>query len=227
MPPSRASAAMEANRNLRKFELPLRRTAMQNHTTEQVLKDRLSLIESMIAEGRRRTESWGWTFVLWGVAFYLASAWSEWSHSAWAWPVTMLIAAILTVAVVSSKERKYPETTVGRAIGSIWTALGISMFLLFLALGLSGRLTDPHLFPAAVSAILGMANGASALILRWKVQIGCAVVWWATAVASCFGSNLQSSIVFLVAIFLCQIVFGIYCAIAEAQGHKRRGSVHA
>jgi hypothetical protein len=227
MPPSRASAAMEANRNLRKFELPLRRTAMQNHTTEQELKDRLSLIESMIAEGRRRTESWGWTFILWGVAFYLASAWSEWSHSAWAWPVTMLIAAILTVAVVSSKERKYPETTVGRAIGSIWTALGISMFLLFLALGLSGRLTDPHLFPAAVSAILGMANGASALILRWKVQIGCAVVWWATAVASCFGSNLQSSIVFLVAIFLCQIVFGIYCAIAEAQGHKRRGSVHA
>ena len=41
---------------------------MQDHTTEQELKDRLSLIESMIAEGRRHTESWGWTFVLWGVA---------------------------------------------------------------------------------------------------------------------------------------------------------------
>ena len=37
---------------------------MQEHTTEQELKDRLSLIESMIAEGRRNTESWGWTFVL-------------------------------------------------------------------------------------------------------------------------------------------------------------------
>lgn len=200
---------------------------MPNHTTEQELKDRLSLIESMMAEGRRRTESWGWTFVLWGVAFYLAIAWSEWSHSAWAWPATMLIAVIVTVAVVSFKERKHPETTLGRAIGSIWTALGISMFLLFLALGLSGRLTDPHLFSAAVSAILGMANGASALILRWKVQLGCAIVWWAAAVASCFGSDVQSSIVFLVAIFLCQIVFGIYCAIAEAQGHKRRGPVHA
>ncbi len=200
---------------------------MQNHTTEQELKDRLSLIESMIAEGRQRTESWGWTFVLWGVAFYLAIAWSRWSHSAWAWPVTMLIAVILTVAVVSFKERKHPETTLGRAIGSIWTALGISMFLLFLALGMSGRLADPHLFPAAVSAILGMANGASALILRWKAQLGCAVVWWAAAVASCFGSDVQSSIVFLVAIFVCQIVFGIYCAITEVQGHKRRGPVHA
>ncbi|MGA8677654.1 MAG: hypothetical protein WB621_20775 [Candidatus Acidiferrales bacterium] len=199
---------------------------MQNQITEQELKDRLSLIESMMAEGRRTTESWGWTFVLWGVAFYVAIAWSGWNHSAWAWPVTMLVAVVLSVAL-SSKERKHPETMLGRAVGSIWTALGISMFVLFLALGLSGRLTDPHLFPAAVSAILGMANGASALILRWKVQLWCAVVWWAAAVASCFGSDVQTSIVFLVAIFLCQIVFGIYCAIAEAQGHKRRGPVHA
>jgi hypothetical protein len=34
-------------------------------------------------------------------------------------------------------------------------------------------------------------------------------------------------IVFLVAIFLCQIVFGIYGAIAEAQERKRRGPIHA
>lgn len=199
---------------------------MQNEMTEQELHDRLSLIESMIAEGRRKTESWGWTFVLWGVAFYIAIAWSEWSHSAWAWPVTMLAAVILSVAV-SSKERKHPETTLGRAVGSIWTALGISMFVLFLSLGLSGRLTDAHLFAAAMSAILGMANGASALMLRWKIQLGCALVWWTAAVAACFGSELQSSIVFLAAIFLCQIVFGIYCAIAEAQEHKGRGPVHA
>ena len=57
---------------------------MQDHTTEQELKDRLSLIESMIAEGRRKTEGWGWTFVLWGVAYYLAMAWSVWGHGVWA-----------------------------------------------------------------------------------------------------------------------------------------------
>ena len=43
---------------------------------ELELKDRLSLIETMIAEGRRTTESWGWTFVLWGVAYYVAIAWT-------------------------------------------------------------------------------------------------------------------------------------------------------
>ena len=121
---------------------------MQDHTTEQELKDRLSLIESMIAEGRRNTESWGWTFVLWGVVYYLAIAWSAWGHRVWAWPVTILIAVIVTVVVASLKAGNHPETTLGRAIGSIWIALGISMFLLFLALGLSGRLTDQHVFVA-------------------------------------------------------------------------------
>jgi hypothetical protein len=198
---------------------------MQDHTTEQELKDRLSLIESMIAEGRRKTESWGWTFVLWGVVYYLAIAWSAWGHSAWAWLVTISIAVIVTVAVAFLKAGNHPQTTLGRAIGSIWVALGISMFLLFLALGLSGRLTDQHLFVAVISAILGMANGASALILRWKVQFACAVVWWVAAVTTCFGSDTQSMIVFLAAIFLCQIVFGIYGMITQER--KRRGPVHA
>jgi hypothetical protein len=101
------------------------------------------------------------------------------------------------------------------------------MFLPFLALGLSGRLTDQHLFVAVISAILGMANGASALILRWKVQFACAVVWWVAAVSTCFGTNAQSMIVFLIGIFLCQIVFGIYGVIAEAQERKRHGPIHA
>jgi hypothetical protein len=198
---------------------------MQDHTTEQELKDRLSLIESMIAEGRRKTESWGWTFVLWGVVYYLAIAWSAWGHSVWAWPVTISIAVIVTVVVASLKGGHHPQTTLGRAIGSIWIALGISMFLLFLALGLSGRLTDQHLFVAVISAILGMANGASALILRWKVQFACAVVWWVAAVTTCFGPDAQSMIVFLVAIFLCQIVFGIYGMITQER--KMRGPIHA
>lgn len=196
---------------------------MQDHITEQELKERLSLMERMIAEGRRNTESWGWTFVLWGVVYYLAIGWSAWDHSAWAWPATISAGVIVTVAVASLKAGHHPETTLGRAIGSIWIALGISMFLLFLTLGVSGRLTDPHLFAAVISAILGMANGASALILRWKVQFACAVAWWVAAVAACFGTDEQSTIVFLAAIFLCQIAFGIYGMIAKAQGRKRRG----
>jgi hypothetical protein len=72
-----------------------------------------------------------------------------------------------------------------------------------------------------------MANGASALILRWKIQFACAVVWWAAAVATCFGSDAQSTVLFLIAIFLCQIAFGVYGMLAKAQDRKERAPGNA
>jgi hypothetical protein len=187
------------------------------------LHDRLSLIESMIAEGRRTTESWGWTFVLWGVAYYVAIAWAAWGSGKWAWPVTMIAAGMITGMVASRKTSGRPGTTVGRAIGAIWIALGISMFLLFMAMGFSHRI-EGHIFVAIVGAMLGMANATSSMVLKWKAQFACAVVWWAAAVAACFGSEEQSTIVFLAATFFGQIVFGIYAMICEARRRRRQNA---
>jgi hypothetical protein len=202
---------------------------MNTNAEEQELKDRLSLIETMIAEGRRTTESWGWTFVLWGVAYYVAIAWATWGRSALAWPVTMIAACALTGAIASRQVRNQPKTTVGRAIASVWIAMGISMFVLFPSLGFSGRLVDQagqNTFIAVIAAMLGTANATSSMILKWRVQFACAVVWWAAAVTSCFGTVTQSEIAFLTAIFFCQIAFGIYGMIAEARRY-RQGAVHA
>lgn len=184
------------------------------------LKDRLNLIETMIAEGRRTTESWGWTFVLWGVAYYVALAWSilgsgNWAGG-WAWPVTMIAAAVLTVAIAMRMRRTHPATKTGRAIGSIWNAMGFSMMILFPALSISGRI-DLHSFIAMVAAMLGLTNAASSMTLRWKAQFACAVVWWAASVAACFGPDKQPLIVFVVAIFFCQIVFGAYAMVLDAR----------
>ena len=200
---------------------------MLDHNTEQELRDRLSVIENMIAEGRHTTESWGWTFVLWGLVFYAAFAWSTWAHSAWAWPATVSIGVILTILIASFKSHHVARTALGRTVVAIWIALTVSLCVLFPALSVSGRLADPHVFMAVVSAILALANGASALILRWKFQFVCAVVWWVAAAITCFGSDEQSASVFLAAVFFCQIVFGIYGMIAGAQQRKRRGLVHA
>ncbi len=200
---------------------------MNSEFNRDELNDRLSLIERMIAEGRREIESWGWAFILWGIAYYSTIAFSTWTHSPWAWPAPVLIALVSTVLIARMKGSEHPQTTINRAVGSIWIALAISMFLLFVFLGVSGRITDPHSFMAVMSAILGMANGASALMLRWKMQFACAVVWWITTAAVCFGSNAQSTLVFLVAIFFCQILFGIYGIVADAQMRKRRDPVHA
>jgi hypothetical protein len=190
---------------------------------EQELKDRLSLIESMIAEGRRTTESWGWTFVLWGVAYYVAIAWSIWGKSYIAWPVTMIAASILTSIFASRSARKRPETTIGRAMMAIWLGMGVSTFLVMMSLGISGRL-ELHVAMAIVGAMLGAANATSSIILKWKMQFACALVWWTTTVACCFISEVHAGMVFVVALFFCQIVFGIYGMVAESRNRKSSGA---
>jgi hypothetical protein len=90
---------------------------------------------------------------------------------------------------------------------------------------LSGR-ADQQVCVAVVVTLLGMANAASGILLKWKAQFACAVVWWAAGSASLFGSITQSTIAFLAAIFFCQIVFGIYAVILESRG-RRQGAANA
>jgi len=112
----------------------------------------------------------------------------------------------------------------GHAIGSIWAAVGISMFLLFFSLGISGRL-DQHIMMAGVGAMLGTANAASSMILKWKMQFACALVWWALTVFACFGNGNALTIAFLAALFFCQIVFGIYAMICDARRRRLQDGI--
>jgi hypothetical protein len=198
---------------------------MTGNAEEQELKDRISLIESMIAEGRRSTESWGWTFVLWGVAYYVAIVWSIFGQAMVAWPVTMVAASVLMGILISRMRGRQPGTTIGRAMSAIWVAMGISMFTVLTALGMSGRY-DLHIFVAIIGAMLGTANATSSMILRWGLQFASAVVWWAAAVVACFTSEAVTGIAFLVAIFFCQIVFGVLGMISEAR-ERKMGASHA
>jgi hypothetical protein len=197
------------------------------------LAERVRLIESMLAEGRQRTASWGWTFVLWGVAYLAATAWSSglvggpvWAQHLLAWPVIMIAASIATGLGIARMRKGQPANTLSRAIGATWTAMGISLFTVLMALGLSGRY-DTHVFVAIIGGMLGVTNMASAIILKWKMQFACAVVWLGSAVVACFVTENQAGIAFLVATFFCQIVFGIYAMILEAHRRKQSGMVHA
>jgi hypothetical protein len=199
---------------------------MTTNAEEQELKDRLSLIENMIAEGRRTTESWGWVFVFWGAAYYAAIAWSAWgNHRSQAWNITMTAAMIVTFGAVvwrkfAGVQKSQPATTLGRAVTAVWIAVGISFMVLIPSLGLGGR-SDSNLVVAVIGTLLGTANAASSMILKWKLQCACAAIWWALAVISCVGSRWQSFVGLLVANFLCQIVFGAYMMITEARQHNQ------
>lgn len=209
---------------------------MQQEISARDLNERLELIQSMIAEGRRSTESWGWVFLLWGVAYTVAIGWASWGGalSVWghsyvsmgsmrsglAWPVTMITAVAVTLAIGLRRGQPRPATSLVRSIVSIWIAVGIAMLLIFPAFGFTGRLEE-HTFVSLIAAMLGVANGASGMILRWKAQIACAIIWWATSVAACFGSLAQLTMTFLAAIFICQIAFGVYAMILESRRNRR------
>ena len=203
---------------------------MPNETTERDLKERLELIENMIAEGRRKCESWGWAFLLWGIAYYVAIAWSALGSAAWswiAWPITMIAAGILTGVLASRVKRNQPATNLGRAMSAIWSVMGTVLFLVLMAVGLSGR-ADLHLIVAIAGGMLAVANGISSIILRWKMQFACALVWLATAVGACFTTtNTQIAVLSLSAIFFCQIVFGIYAMTLDARRRKQHQALHA
>ncbi len=126
---------------------------MADFADRQELNDRLNLIETMIAEGRQKTESWGWTFVLWGIAYYVAIAWATWGHSPYAWPVTMVGTSILTAVIASLRGKREPDTTIGRSIGAIWIGLGCSLFILCMSTALSGR-AEQHVFLGMIEAML-------------------------------------------------------------------------
>jgi hypothetical protein len=199
---------------------------MADEMDEKDLAGRLKLIENMMAEGRRTTERWGWVFVLWGVAYYVAIFWTSLGHFAAAWPVTMTVGWVLTVVIALRKASTRPKTTMGRAVSSIWIAMGISMFVLFPALSFSGRINE-YIMVSVAAAMMGMANAASAILLRWWLQFACAVIWWATAAFACFGRSQQVATAFLVAIFLCLIAFGLFGMVADARQRKLREVAHA
>jgi hypothetical protein len=131
----------------------------------------------------------------------------------------MIAAGVLTYVIGSRKGDRQPETTAGRAIGAVWAAVGTSLFLLMGSASMTGKL-EPQFSVAVIAAMLATANAASSILLKWKAQFAAAVLWWATAILSCFVSVTQSSILFLVAIFFGQIVFGGYMMILEARERK-------
>lgn len=188
---------------------------------ESEIRDRIVLIESMMAEGRRKTEAWGWSFVLWGVAYYVATAWASMGRSNWAWPVTMVAAAAITgiVPVLRRRERGGHETAISRGVGAVWMGIGTTLFLVCFTLAIAGH-AEQHAFLTMVEGFLGAANFIAGMILRWRVQIAVGVAWWIAAVVTAFSSLQQTSYIFLVAIFFCQIVFGVYMMVRESASGK-------
>jgi hypothetical protein len=189
------------------------------------LLNRLDLMESMVQEGRRRTKYWGWTQVLWGTAYLVAIGWSNWlGQSEIAWPVTMTAAVVITIAVGSRQKREHRQTTIARALGATWIAIGTAIVLYCFSTSISGHF-EIHSFFCAVEAFLGAANCASALVLRWRVQLLVSVVWWISAIATCFVGTAVVMPILIGDTLACLIGFGLYLMYCERRDRLNPSTV--
>jgi hypothetical protein len=189
---------------------------------EQEIGERIALIESMMREGRRRTEYWGWNFLLWGIAYLIAVGWSSFLPARMlAWPVTMIFAVLLTVMIARKRMRYEPKTERSRALGMVWTAMGCGIFVFAFPAAYSGHF-EAHSFMAAIEAMLGIAHVAAGSMLRWSTQIVVGALWWVAAIATCFvPTNNDVAYVFLAAVLVCNIGFGAYLMIRESRDKAR------
>lgn len=191
--------------------------------TRADLVSRIELIETMMQEGRRRIEYWGWSQVLWGAAYLVALGWSRWSHRPdIAWPVTMIAATVIMIVIGSQKKRGHPSTAISRSLGAIWAGVGTGLFIFCFSLAVSGH-GEPHAYIAAIETLLGVANFSSAMVLRWRVQFLVAGIWWVSAIATCFVRVGLVLPIFLAALLIGMIGFGLY--LMYSQRRDRRASV--
>ena len=191
---------------------------------ERDISERLALIESMMQAGRKSTEYWGWNFLLWGIAYFVAVAWSSLlPHGGGpllAWPITMIFATLLTIGIARRRTRNKPRSEKSRALQAIWTAMGCGIFVFAFPVAFSGHY-QPQSFMAAIEVMLGIAHVASGSFLRWPLQIVVGALWWVAAIASCFVNGNGIAYVFLAATFVCMIGFGIYLMIRESRDKAR------
>jgi hypothetical protein len=194
---------------------------MTEQETQEELLTRFELVERMVKEGRRSTEYWGWTFVLWGTAYLLATGWSYWFHMAGvAWSVTMIAAVLITVAVIQAKKKRgMLSTTLSRSIISVWNAVGIALMIFCFSASLSGH-AESHTFVAAIECFLGVANFASSQILRWPTQLFVALLWWVSAAATCFAPETAVAPIFIGATLIGMIGFGLYLMYCEHRDRR-------
>src|ERR1700679_2401680 len=100
---------------------------------EREIGERIALIESMMQAGRKTTEYWGWNFLLWGIAYLVAVAWSSFLPQAGgprlAWAVTMVVSVLLTIGIARRRSCNKPRTAQSRGVLAIWKGVGWGIFV--------------------------------------------------------------------------------------------------
>jgi len=199
----------------------------QDGTTRDELVQRIALMEKMIAEGRQSTARYGWMFVLWGLTYFAAIAWTVYlPYTEWAWPAC-IAACSVAFGVVRTRHRAGGtiDNLRRHSLDAVWQVIGGGIILYLIAVIVSGHGKEPD-YLAAVLFFNGLANGVSARILRWWPQGVAAAIWWGCGTAMLFFTTRTEELaLFVTATFCGMILFGVYAMWLER--HAAAGMVQA
>ncbi|MGB6746090.1 MAG: hypothetical protein WBE38_20745 [Terracidiphilus sp.] len=178
---------------------------------------RIELMASMVAEGRRFTARCGWIFLLWGVVDLAASSWrffepdSHWV-GAWSWPICLIAGTVATLIglAITRRDPNQGKNTWCRYVEAVWGMMGISLAI-YVGSAMARHLTWQNSYIAGLLVIVGMAHAISAAILRWRVQGVMAGIWWAGGIAAIFArSRGEVDLIMFLEMGLGMVLFGLY-----------------
>ena len=179
-------------------------------TNEQLrsVQDDLAYMRAMTAEGGRATLLSGEVLVAAGAIFGSASI-AQWAGSEGYLPIRewgimalwvgtgLLFAAVLTVLIRRHKRLPGAEAPANKAVGAAWSALGLTIFTIWIALTVASMRTGDwrlfSLFPVLIMSIYGSAWMVAAVMsgLRWIGWVAFASFALAVAVAWFTGEQAQ------------------------------------
>jgi hypothetical protein len=200
----------------------------ENGTTRDDLVQRLALMETMIAEGRRNTTRCGWIFVLWGLVDIAGMGWQWRWPTYWVWPTTLVVGFLIQFTIIGLSRKSNPvcaSNMQGRSISAIWSMMGLATTLYVLT-AIFSHLAWQYSFLAGIFMMVGMAHAISAVFLRWRVQGAVAALWWAGGIAMFFAHSINRLfVVFPLEMFFGMVLFGLYAMMLDRRESKGSANV--
>jgi hypothetical protein len=189
-----------------------------NGTTRDDLLQRVALMETMIAEGRRNTGRFGWIFVLWGLVCLSGVGLSYFQpHGYWIWPIAIASGFVIQFIGIAMQRRSghwSSENMKSRSVAAVWRMMSIAI-ILYVTPAIVTHTIHQIAYIAAIFMFLGMAHATSAVILRWGVQGMVAGLWWAGGVATYFVPRDYVITIYVVEMVCCMVLFGVYAMMLE------------
>jgi hypothetical protein len=179
-------------------------------------RNRLELIEEMIADGRRTTHGWGWPFVLWGVGHLAGIEVMVQLGIYWGWYI-IVPACFIASLVALHRNRAGRQTFAGRAIHAVWTAQMIALSI-FDLIAMPGRRMTWEGYDLFFLCSMGACTYVTGAVLRWRLCVVLGCVWWAAAVLGLVLPGAHTlAWTWMVTTITLELGFGLYLVIRDAR----------